>query len=589
MKKQKKQPQLESQNLILYPLLPEQMNLLRDDPNELCRSLSLVPDDYAKYGEWAMLAEEQYRKMMADQEYMSFYTLWIITEKEDKHLVGYLYFLGRPSDTEAVELNGFIKPAYRRKGYMTEALNTLRGWAFANKGVTIMLAHPQRDDEIIEITYGIEDVPKPWWKSLYFAVQITLVDFTPFVWGGMFVSLAGLDAATVLPTMISACFLVMGICTLIQTTIGNRLPIVQGPSASLASSMGSVAATYGLPAVWGSVIVGGALETLLGGARIMSKIRKFLPPVVVGSVVAAIGYVAARIAVQWTFSSQDAKSLIMAAVAFLLALVLKFRGGKGLLSQGFILITVIIVGVVGASALGVFNWEAVHNAPWFALPKLFPYTGLEGQSGSTIAFVGAAIVGGFSGYIASMFESVGDYAATCAACDEVYRIKHIDRGIFAEGLGCVISAFFGGLPCTSYTQNIGIISATGVCSRRVTQIAGVIFLAYGLCPKLAYILSGIPRSVIGAVFLISAATIMFSGIDSIISDKRSLRNTLVAGTTLALAIMLPYHCASTYSAWAKSLPAFLNMLCTSTVFIAVVAGVLLNLILNYVLKDKNEK
>lgn len=127
------------------------------------------------------------------------------------------------------------------------------------------------------------------------------------------------------------------------------------------------------------------------------------------------------------------------------------------------------------------------------------------------------------------------------------------------------------------------------CSRRVTQIAGVIFLAYGLCPKLAYILSGIPRSVIGAVFLISAATIMFSGIDSIISDKRSLRNTLVAGTTLALAIMLPYHCASTYSAWAKSLPAFLNMLCTSTVFIAVVAGVLLNLILNYVLKDKNEK
>lgn len=36
----------------------------------------------------------------------------------------------------------------------------------------------------IEITYGIEDVPKPWWKSLYFALQITLVDFTPFVWGG---------------------------------------------------------------------------------------------------------------------------------------------------------------------------------------------------------------------------------------------------------------------------------------------------------------------------------------------------------------------------------------------------------------------
>lgn len=148
MRKKDKQPQLETKNLILYPLLPEQMLLLQNDPNELCRSFSLVADDYAKYGEWAKLGKEQYEKMMADPEYMSFHTLWIITEKEGKHLVGYLYFLDRPSDTEAVELNGFIKPAYRRRGYMTEALNTLRGWAFANKDVTIMLARPAKGDEI---------------------------------------------------------------------------------------------------------------------------------------------------------------------------------------------------------------------------------------------------------------------------------------------------------------------------------------------------------------------------------------------------------------------------------------------------------
>lgn len=40
----------------------------------------------------------------------------------------------------------------------------------------------------IEITYGIEDVPKPWWKSLYFAVQITLVDFTPPLYGAVCLS-----------------------------------------------------------------------------------------------------------------------------------------------------------------------------------------------------------------------------------------------------------------------------------------------------------------------------------------------------------------------------------------------------------------
>ena len=46
----------------------------------------------------------------------------------------------------------------------------------------------------IEITIGIEDVPKPWWKTLYFALQITLVDFTPFMWTAGFAALCFLCA-----------------------------------------------------------------------------------------------------------------------------------------------------------------------------------------------------------------------------------------------------------------------------------------------------------------------------------------------------------------------------------------------------------
>lgn len=437
----------------------------------------------------------------------------------------------------------------------------------------------------IEITIGIEDIPKPWWKSVYFALQITLVDFTPFMWTAGFAALAGITEPSFIPTMLCACFFCMGICTFIQTIIGNRLPIVQGASSALMSSMGNIAAVYGLPAVWGASLVGGFIEFALDATRLMSKIRKLLPPVVVGAVVTSIGFVAARIAVQWTFSNTDPLYMVLAMISFILALILKFKG-KGIISQGFILITVIIMGVIVSSLLGIFDWNAVMDAPWFAFPKLFPFTGLEGQSGKTISFVGAAIIGGFSGYLGSMFESVGDYAATCAACDEVYRVKHIDKGIMAEGLGCMVTAFFGGLPCTSYTQNIGIVAATGVASRRVTQVAGILFLLYGLCPKMAYVLSGIPRPIIGAVFLVSAASIMFSGVDSIVSSERTLKNTIIAGTTISLSVMLPYHCASTYKVWAESLPPFINMICTSTVFIAVIAGVSLNLLLNHVLKDK---
>ena len=175
----------------------------------------------------------------------------------------------------------------------------------------------EQPESNIEVTIGIEDVPKPWWKSWYFALQITLVDFTPFMWVSGFASLAGIQSASFTATMLSACFFCMGICTFLQTTIGNRLPIVQGTSSSLMSSMGSIAGVYGLPATWGSILVGGFLEFLLGATRVISKIRTFLPPVVLGSVVTSIGFVAARIAVQWTFSNTEPVYMILAVIAFI--------------------------------------------------------------------------------------------------------------------------------------------------------------------------------------------------------------------------------------------------------------------------------
>lgn len=448
------------------------------------------------------------------------------------------------------------------------------------------------DEEIqssIQVHLGIDEHPDKWWQTIYYALQITLVDFTPFIWAGLLVSLAGLPQS-ILPVLIAASFISMGIGTLIQTTIGNRLPIVQGPSASLVSSMGGVAAVYGLPAMWGAVIVGGFIEFFVGASRVMSKIRRFMPPVVIGSVVASIGFVAAGIAINWTFSDPSPEMLTLALLAFLFALYLKYKG-KGIISHGFILVSVVIVGVIGGSALGVMEWSQVRAAPWFALPRFFPFKDFPNVgTGQTVAIVAAAIIGGFTGYVGSMFESIGDYAATCAAANETFKVKHIDRGIMAEGLSCVISGLIGGLPTTSYTQNIGIIAATGVTSRRVTQVAAVLFLLYGMSPKLATFLVAIPRPVIGAVFLITASLIMMSGFDLISSSKdTSQRDIIIAGTTLGASVAIPQYAATTGVEWAASLPPFLNMFVKSNIFIAVISGIVLNLLLNVLFKYKREK
>lgn len=436
----------------------------------------------------------------------------------------------------------------------------------------------------IKLHYSVEDRPDSWWKTIFYAWQITLVDFTPFIWGGMFVSLSGLPE-TILPTMISACFLAMGIGTLIQTTIGNRLPIVQGPSSSVLTAMGGVAAIYGFPAMWGAVIVGGVAEFFIGASRILGSLRNFIPPVVTGSVVTTIGFVAAKIAIGWIFGKPEPIFLFLALLAFLLALFLKFKG-KGILSQGFVLVSVVVVGIILSTILGKFNWTNVAAEPWFALPKIFPYRGLDGTN-NAITFGAMAIIGGFTGYIGSMFESIGDYAATCAVSGETYRVKHINKGIRAEGIGCVVSGFLGALPVTSYTQNIGIIAATGIASRFITQVAAVMFLFYGLSPKLAMLLASIPRSVVGGVFLISSSLIMFSGIEVILSEKLSFENNLVAGTTIAAGVMLPVFSATAGATWVSSLSAFPRMYMNNNIFIAVTVGVVMNLLVNHLLKSDN--
>jgi uracil permease len=439
-------------------------------------------------------------------------------------------------------------------------------------------------DSAVKPILGINEKPGTWWETIFYAWQITLVDFTPFIWAGAFVSIAGLPD-TVIPIMIRTCFIAMGIGTLVQTMFGNKLPIVQGPSASVLTSMGGVTAIYGFPAMWGAAIVGGLLETLIGVSRLLGALRKFIPPVVAGSVVASIGMVAARIAVTWIFASHQAVHLVLALLAFLFAIYLKFKG-KGLWSQGFILISVVTVGVLLASLVGVYDWDKVAQAPLFMMPTLFPFKNFEGYTGPPVVFIAAAIAGGFAGYIGSIFESIGDYAATCAVSGEVYRVKHINKGIAAEGVGCVVSGFLGALPVTSYTQNIGILAATGIASLHVVKVAAVMFLLYGLSPKLAMMLACIPRPVVGSVFLLSASLIMFSGIDVVISEKRNMRNSLIAGTTLGLAVMAPYYASTAGAAWVNTLHPFIKMFFNNNIFIAVITGVSLNIILNMILKEK---
>lgn len=77
----------------------------------------------------------------------------------------------------------------------------------------------------------------------------------------------------------------------------------------------------------------------------------------------------------------------------------------------------------------------------------------------------------------------------------------INRGIFMEGLGCVLSGFWGsGNGSTSYAMNIGTIGITRVASRRVIIVAGALMIVFGLVSKVGALFISIPDPILGGLF-----------------------------------------------------------------------------------------
>jgi uracil-xanthine permease len=428
---------------------------------------------------------------------------------------------------------------------------------------------------IVEPVFGIDERPESWWETLLYGWQHTLVDISPFV-----LPLAVAAAIGMSPddeaSLINFGLFSMGVATLIQTTIGNRLPIIQGPSATLTGTLAPVASQLGPGAMWGAAFAGGLAEMAFGATRALTLLRRFFPPAVAGVVVLTIALALGQVAVRLMVGDGQALNFVLAAAVLALVALLQLRLKNvwgGILSRGAIFVSIWVVGIGLAGLLGKVDWALVGAKEWIAWPDLFPW----GGPGFGWSFVGAAFLAVVAGYFGSMVESLGDYAATCAVAGERYTVRHMNRGIFAEGLGSALATVLGGLPCTSYTQNVGIIATTRVASRTVVRVAALILALYGLSPKFGALLVAMPRPVLGGVFVLVCGMIAVSGIRLLGAAKQTTTNYLVSGLTLVLAIGLPtYVRYGLGEPWLQELPLLLRLVLTNPVVLAVLAAVGLN-------------
>ncbi|MEL6682842.1 MAG: nucleobase:cation symporter-2 family protein [Pseudomonadota bacterium] len=430
-----------------------------------------------------------------------------------------------------------------------------------------------------DMTYSDPNVTPPIGQAVPLGLQHVLAMFASNVTPSIIVAgAAGLAfGGPEQIYLIQMAMLFAGVATVFQTVgigpVGARLPIMQGTSFAFVGVLAGVAATMGLSVALTACIIGGVVHFGLGA--FIKNLRWLFPPLVTGLVILAIGLYLIPVAIKYAAggaadfqmeaeSFGSLKHWSVALTVIIVSLVLKFFT-KGLLSNAAILMG-LLAGYVLAFALGMVNFAPVGNAAWLTSIAPLPY-GFEFNLGAVIAVTLVSIV--------SAIETVGDASATAkAGANRDATDAEISGATYADGLGTAIAGVFGGLPNTSFSQNVGIVGMTGIMSRHVVTIAGVIMIICGLVPKIGAVIASMPLPVLGGGVIVMFGMVAAAGLNVLAEEKMTRRTMIIIAVSLTFGLGL-----NLVPSAVQYLPGVINTLATSAVAPTAIMAIGLNLIL----------
>ncbi|WP_104204730.1 uracil-xanthine permease family protein [Billgrantia saliphila] len=372
--------------------------------------------------------------------------------------------------------------------------------------------------------------------------------------------------------LIQVALFVAGISTLIQTIgigpIGARLPIVQGTSFGFLPVALPLAKAFGLPAVLGASFVAGLLQVVLGA--FLKKIRHWFSPVVTGIVVLLIGITLMPVGLKYAaggVGSPDFASPtnLLLALFVLVVCIAVHQLGRGFVKASSILFG-LLAGYLAAIALGMVDFTNLREASWFALPKPLEY----GMEFPLTAIIGMALIMFVVG-----LETIGNISAiTAGGAGRAAKDRELSGGVMADGVATSFAAVFNTLPNTAYAQNVGLITLTGVVSRHVVTIGGLLLIAMGLFPKLGGLVAAMPHAVLGGAGVVMFGMIASAGLKIIQECELDQRAMLIIAVSLSLGIGLP-----AVDEISETLPGQVGLLLKSGLVPAAVAALLLDALL----------
>lgn len=397
-------------------------------------------------------------------------------------------------------------------------------------------------------------------------------------------SAAGLKSAEI-GTLIAASLFVGGLATLLQTLgikyFGAKLPIVQGVSFAGVATMLAIITTGGsLPMVFGAVMVASVVGLII--SPFFSRLLRFFPPVVTGSVITMIGLSLIPVSIRWimggnpkapTWGDPGNVGLALATLGVILLLSIT----RNPLVRRLAILIAMAVGTIIAAMFGMVDFSKVGTGAFFAIPNVF-------QFGAPVFDV-AAIISMCIVTLVTMTETTADILAVGEIVGTSVDERRVADGLRADLLSSAIAPMFGSFMQTAFAQNVGLVAMTGIKSRFVVATAGAILVTLGLLPVLGRVVASIPMPVLGGAGIILFGSVAASGIRTLAKvDYNNQNNLIIVATAISIGLIPVVN-----NEFYEHFPSWVKTLFHSGISSTCITAILLNILFNskFFTKEKN--
>ena len=403
----------------------------------------------------------------------------------------------------------------------------------------------------MKLTYGVKDRP-PFKKNLVFAFQQMIAIMAATLLVPILVSMTGLYCDP------AAAFFGAGAGSIVYLLFTKfKSPVFLGSSFTFLGALQAAATqNYGY---WGLIIGVGFAGLVYVVIAIVIKfvgsawIKKLLPHVIIGPVLAIIGLSLSGTAGSWMMTNGGSTYnlwYIFVGLFTFVAIVLASVKGKGMaklipfiigIGSGLVLAMIITgFGYINDSAfcksMRIVDFTPIINCfkplkftSFFDLPKFSflqaiktngQYT-LDGAAIGNLAllFVPIAVV--------ELAQHISDHENLSSIVEsDLLENPGLDKTLLGDGVGSMVGAFFGGCANTTYGESISCVALSKNASTSTIFLTGIMCMVISFISPFVAIINMLPKCVMGGACIAMYGFISVSGLQMLkdvdLSDNRNL-------------------------------------------------------------------